>query len=146
MAELLRSVGWVHVRDGRLLCVRTRGRDAFYLPGGKPEPGEAPEAALAREVWEELGLRLDPASLEPAGTFEGPAHGFDPPRPLRMECFRGVATGEPSPAGEVAEVAWLSAADAGRCAPVAGRILLHFAAAGEVRDAEPGAAPDERTE
>jgi len=63
-----------------------------------------------------------------------------------MECFRGVATGEPSPAGEVAEVAWLSAADAGRCAPVAGRILLHFAAAGEVRDAEPGAAPDERTE
>ncbi|MDX3227805.1 hypothetical protein [Streptomyces sp. ME19-01-6] len=27
----LESVGWVCVRDGRLLAVRTRGRDVFYL-------------------------------------------------------------------------------------------------------------------
>ncbi|WP_435738046.1 hypothetical protein V5D56_05485 [Cellulosimicrobium sp. PMB13] len=36
----LRTVGWVHVRDGRLLAVRTTGKDRFFMPGGKVEPGE----------------------------------------------------------------------------------------------------------
>jgi 8-oxo-dGTP diphosphatase len=50
------------IRDARgrvLLTQRTAGRDLAGLwefPGGKCEPGEAPEAALARELHEELGI------------------------------------------------------------------------------------------
>ena len=56
--------------DGRvLLQQRPSGRPMAGLwefPGGKIEPGERPEAALIREVEEELGVGLDARSLTPA--------------------------------------------------------------------------------
>lgn len=47
--------------DGRLLTIRrgrapSRGR--WSIPGGRIEAGETPEAAAAREAWEETGLRV----------------------------------------------------------------------------------------
>jgi 8-oxo-dGTP pyrophosphatase MutT (NUDIX family) len=119
----LTTVGWIHVENGRLLNVRSIGRDAFYMPGGKIEPGESLPEALVREVREELRLSLDPATLTEAMTVHAPAHGAAGTL-LRLHCFTGGASGRPTPSREIEELAWFGLDDdLARCAPATVRVL-----------------------
>lgn len=65
-------------RDGRvLLAQRPTGKSMAGLwefPGGKVEHGETPEAALIRELHEELGIETWGSCLAPL-TFA--SHGYD---------------------------------------------------------------------
>jgi len=49
--------------QGRLLCVRESYRRGLGLPGGGLQFGEAPEAAARRELFEEVGLALEPGAF-----------------------------------------------------------------------------------
>ena len=56
-------MAWVLVRDGRLLIARNRGRDLFYLPGGRRELEASDADTLSREAMEELGVQLLPTTM-----------------------------------------------------------------------------------
>ena len=56
-------VAAILVRDGRVLTCQRSRQSKFALkwefPGGKVQPGETPQAALERELEEELGVRVE---------------------------------------------------------------------------------------
>jgi 8-oxo-dGTP pyrophosphatase MutT (NUDIX family) len=116
---VLDVLAWVKTRDGRVLMVRSRGREVFYLPGGKREPGESDVAALRREVREELGVELDPESFTLVAEIVAPAHDGLPGQRVRMRSYRACGRGRARPRGEVDELAWLSPRDRVWVAPAA---------------------------
>ncbi|SDT61490.1 NUDIX hydrolase [Actinoplanes derwentensis] len=111
------AAAWVCVRDRRVLTVRAGDSDAFYLPGGKPEPGESDAEAAAREAVEEVGVHVDPAGLSHFSTIDAPAHNRPPGTRVRLVCFTGTFAGVPAPASEIVEIGWFTSADRPRCAP-----------------------------
>ena len=64
--------------DGRVLIAqRPEGKQLAGLwefPGGKVEPGERPEAALIRELREELGIEISESCL---ASFVFASHAYD---------------------------------------------------------------------
>src|SRR5690349_18074746 len=92
-------------QDNTLLLVRVRDNQHWYLPGGKIEPGEHPEQALQRELHEELGIELNPATVRYLYTVRGPAYGLA--GEVELVCFAAQWQGEARVQGEISEVAWL---------------------------------------
>ena len=94
---------------GRVLMSRRRADQAmpnlWEFPGGKVEPGEHPEAALIREVREELGC-----DVEVEGIHEVVFHAYEE-FDLYMLVYATRVVGGTPRAIQVAEVAWVPAAE-----------------------------------
>lgn len=133
MPDTVVAAAWVLVRDRRVLVVRAYDSDAFYLPGGKPEPGESFAEAAAREVREEVGMVVDPAALTAFADFIAPAHNRPPGTQVRLICFSGGDPGgDPKPASEIAELAWFAQSDAQRTAPAIRLVLAQLLSEGKI--------------
>ena len=105
---MIDKIAWLHLENGRLLSTRSRGKDRYYIPGGKREPGETDQQTLLREIREELTVDLDPASVVQVGTFTAPAHGHPEGVLVQMTCYQASYTGHLQPAAEIEAVVWLS--------------------------------------
>ena len=127
------KLAWLHVQQGRLLCARSRGTDAFYMPGGKREAGETDHDALQREIREELSVDLLPASLALANVFEAQAHGRPDGAMVRMTCYFGDYAGELQAASEIEELAWLAHADWPKTSAVGRLVFDWLKARGELQ-------------
>jgi len=74
---LVSAVALIDIEGRILLAQRPEGKSMAGLwefPGGKVEPGETPEAALIRELQEELGINTWSSCLAPL-TFA--SHGYE---------------------------------------------------------------------
>jgi 8-oxo-dGTP diphosphatase len=123
---LIDKIAWIRLEDGKVLSTRSRGKDAYYLPGGKREPGETDVQTLVREISEELDVTIAPGSAMHVGTFQAQAHGHAAGVAVRMTCYAADYQGTLTPSNEVDELVWLTYADRDRVSPVDQLIFDHL--------------------
>lgn len=113
--------------DGRTLLVRKRGTQAFMQPGGKIDAHEQPIEALARELEEELALKIDPVRATYLGHFCAPAVN-EPGYEVQAELFLLHIDADVAPAAEIEEVQWIDPCGDGglTLAPLTGEVILPF--------------------
>jgi 8-oxo-dGTP diphosphatase len=103
-------VGAALLEGGRLLAARRSAPEElagrWELPGGKVEPGEVPEAALVRELREELGVDAEVMERVP-GVWP-----LKSPYVLQVWTVRLLAgSGEPQPLQDHDALRWLGSGE-----------------------------------
>ena len=117
---LLRESG-----DGRIMLQRQPPGHGWSLPGGLLERGERPVAAAARELFEEAGVRVDPADLTPmTPNVVVHTHG------RWIDCVFTVSVPTDTPfrvaSGEVLEAAWFRVDALPPLTVPTARLLAHY--------------------
>ena len=84
MRQITVAAAIIHDEENRIIATQ-RGsgdwKDWWEFPGGKIEPGETPEEALKREIWEELETRIAVDHLVQTVEWDYPKFH------LTMHCF-----------------------------------------------------------
>ncbi len=105
---MVEVVAAVIERDGRYLITRrlqdTHLAGLWEFPGGKIWPGEPPEAALKRELREELGVEAEIGELLESVDWTYPE------KRVRIFFFRVTIQGDPRPL-QGQEMLWIEAAE-----------------------------------
>ncbi|MBZ9639996.1 (deoxy)nucleoside triphosphate pyrophosphohydrolase [Streptomyces sp. PSKA30] len=107
MTERIVVVGAALFDGGRLLAARRSAppelAGRYELPGGKVEPGEAPDAALVRELREELGVEAEAVERVPG------EWALKPPYVLHVWTARlRPGSPDPKPLEDHDELRWLA--------------------------------------
>ncbi|KRV50056.1 DNA mismatch repair protein MutT [Wenjunlia vitaminophila] len=129
---LIDTVAWVRIEGGRILCARPRGKDVFYVPGGKREGTESDLETLVREIEEELTVHLAPDTAVHLGTYEATGPGLPDGAVVRMSCYTAEYRGTLAPSSEIEETAWFSYADRPLVPPVDQLLFDDLRASGEL--------------
>ena len=103
----LQVVAAVIERADRRILIGQRRRDdtsplKWEFPGGKVEPQETLEAALARELREELGATLLRSALIVRTTYQYPER-----EPITVHFFAAEIADAPLKPGPFEEIAWV---------------------------------------
>ena len=112
------KVAFLYLQNGKILSTRSKGKDKYYIPGGKREVGETDIDTLVREVKEELSVDIIESSAKLYGVFEAQAHGKAEGVIVKMTCYTAEFTGELKADSEIAEIVWLTTADIETVSPV----------------------------
>ncbi|URC11088.1 NUDIX domain-containing protein [Flavobacterium sp. B183] len=105
------KIALIKVENGQILSTKSRGKNKYYIPGGKREANETDEQTLIREIREELSVEILPESIEYVGTFKAQSDGHADGITVKMTCYKADYTGTPKESNEIAEIKWLNYKD-----------------------------------
>lgn len=109
------GVGAVVIKDQQVLLVRRAhdpNRGQWSIPGGTVELGETLAQAVAREVWEECQVRIEPGEV--VATFDliqRDAQGRILYHYVLLDLAARYISGEPAAASDALQVRWVTAAE-----------------------------------
>ena len=112
------KIALLYLKDGKILSTLSKGKDTYYLPGGKREPGETDEETLVRECREELSIDINKDTIKYYGTFSAQAHGKAEGVLVKMICYMADFDGELKANSEIQEIRWLKYSDLDKISPV----------------------------
>lgn len=118
MMNYIDKVAFLYIKDRKILSTLSKGKDKYYIPGGKREGSETDIQTLVREVKEELTVDIIESSAKFYGIFEAQAHGKAEGVIVRMTCYTADFSGDFCADSEIAEVVWLTYADLDKISPV----------------------------
>lgn len=101
---MIDKVGAIVIHDRKMLVVREKGMDAFFIPGGKRDGSETDEQTLKREIMEETGASV--LSFNFYKEFISAAQAST--EKLRVRSYFCTLDKEPKPSGEIEEILWVS--------------------------------------
>ena len=111
MGEVIDKIAWIHTKDGKILSTLSRGKNVFYIPGGKREGNETDEQTLVREIKEELDVDIVLDSVEYLGVYEAQSDGAEEGVKVKMTSYIGDYVGELKASSEIERFEWLSMSD-----------------------------------
>jgi 8-oxo-dGTP pyrophosphatase MutT (NUDIX family) len=130
--KIIDKLAWIHMKDSKVLCVRSKGKALFYIPGGKRNQGESDVTALQREIKEELQVTIDTSTLRFMKVFEAQADGRKPGVLVRMTCYAASFTGVLKPDSEIEEIAWLRYQDKSKVSIVGQHVFDYLKQQGQL--------------
>ena len=116
--KIIDKIALIYIKDGKILSTLSKGKDTYYLPGGKRENNETDEETLIRECKEELTIDINKDTIKYYGTFEAQAHGKSEGILVKMTCYTAEFNGEIKSSSEIQEVTWLNYCDMDKISPV----------------------------
>lgn len=100
------KIAFIDIRNGKILVSKSKGKDKYYIPGGKRELNESDEETLIREVNEELSVNIDPHSIKYFGIYVAQADGKQQGVDVRMTCYEAKYLDELAASNEIEEIDW----------------------------------------
>lgn len=106
------------LRIKKILSTLSKGKDKYYIPGGKREAFENDVETLVREIKEELSVDKLTNSIRYYDTFKAQAHGKKEGIIVKMSCYTADFDGEIKADSEISKVVWLNYDDINKISPV----------------------------
>ncbi len=101
------KIAFIYLKNGKILSTLSKGKDVYYIPGGKREGSETDEETLIRECKEELTIDILKDTIKYYGTFKAQAHGKAEGIIVKMTCYTADFVGTLKPNSEIEEIKWL---------------------------------------
>lgn len=116
--KLIDKIALIYIKDKKILCTLSKGKDTYYLPGGKREKDESDIDTLLRECKEELDVEVKKETVKYYGTFEAQAHAKEEGIIVKMTCYRADFNGNITPSSEIESINWLNSNDLNKISQV----------------------------
>lgn len=115
---MIDKIAWIYIKDKKILSTLSKGKDKYYIPGGKREENENDAETLIREIKEELSIDIIENTIKYYGTFKAQAHGQKEGVIVKMSCYTADFHGELKEDSEIDRIVWLAYKDLDKISPV----------------------------